>query len=426
MRVNLPAASVGPCELTLQYAVPVAGMKPCEPSVLSVPLPMPADGELTGNRLVVKAARNTSVSPRGVGWTIADRTSAGLREQAVWQLTAAKRMDRIDLDLRTEGGDATAAATVDRVWIQTWLTAPERQDLAVYQFTTNRKEWEVVFPAGATPDPEAVFVNGKRIEGCAVAEDRLLVPLSAGGEYRRFVVELRYHFSGPRPPRGAMCLEFPRLNSGTHVWRMYWQLILPANEHLMTNPAGFTGEFTWGWQDYAWGRQPLLDQAQLEAWSGATLRTTLPERSNLYLLSTAGDADQAELRTVGRTSIVLWASGMALVAGLLLIYVPAARHPAVLLTAGIAILAAGLVAPEPTLLLAQGASLGVGLTLLAGFLERSLSSRRRFPVRKETASALVGATSTHSALRPLLVDGHATTETAPAIVVAAPPGKVER
>ena len=158
---------------------------------------------------------------------------------------------------------------------------------------------------------------------------------------------------------------------------MYWQLVLPTDEHLVANPAGFTGEFRWGWQGYFWGRQPLLDQAQLESWVGAAPRDPLPERANLYLFSTLGNVEQAEVHTAGRAWIVLWASGAALVAGLLLIYVPASRHPATLLVVGIALLAAGLIAPEPTLLLAQAASLGLVLTLLAGLLERVMTGRRR-------------------------------------------------
>ena len=234
-------------------------------------------------------------------------------------------------------------------------------------------------------------------------------------------IELLYQFSGPRPPRGALQLEFPRLGPDVWVRRMYWQLVLPANEHVVANPAGFTGEFAWGWRGYFWGRQPLLDQSQLESWVGAAPQPPLPERANLYLFSTLGDVRQAELHTAGRTWIVLWASGAALVAGLLLIYVPASRHPATLLAVGIGLLAAGLIAPEPTLLLAQAASLGLALALLAGLLERGVArQRRRTAVRKEPSHPRVELGSTHSPYRSPLVNGQASTETMPAIQPQSP------
>ena len=193
--------------------------------------------------------------------------------------------------------------------------------------------------------------------------------------------------------------------------------MLPANEHLLVNPDGFTNEFHWGWQGYFWGRQPLLDQSQLESWIGAAPRDPLSERANLYLFSTLGNVDGAEIRTAARTWIVFWASGAALVAGLLLIYVPAGRHPVTLLTVGMTLLAAGLVAPEPTLLLAQAASLGLALSLLAGFLDRGASRRRpRTSARKESSSSSrVEVGSTHSPYRMPIGNSQPPTETLPAV-----------
>jgi hypothetical protein len=222
-----------------------------------------------------------------------------------------------------------------------------------------------------------------------------------------------------------MRLEFPRFGPECWVRREYWQLVLPANEHLIGDPSGFSGESTWGWQGYFWGRQPVLDQTQLESWVGVAPRTPLPERANQYLFSTFGTVSQAELRTAGRTWIVLWASGIALLAGLLLIHIPAVRHPAVLLALGVGLLAAGLVAPEPTLLFAQAAILGLVLTLTAGLLERGLGGRRRLPVRREPSSAVLEVASTHTAYHVPRTSGQASTETAPAIVVE-PPGKGDR
>jgi hypothetical protein len=131
---------------------------------------------------------------------------------------------------------------------------------------------------------------------------------------------------------------------------------------------------------------------------------------NQYLFSALGNVEHAEVRTAGRTWIVLWASGAALVAGLLLIYVPVSRHPATLLTAGMVLLATGLVAPEPTLLLAQAACLGLVLTLLAGMLERGVARRRRILARKEPSSSRVELGSTHTGFGRAIADHPRSTE----------------
>jgi hypothetical protein len=85
-----------------------------------------------------------------------------------------------------------------------------------------------------------------------------------------------------------------------------------------------------------------------------------------------------------------------------------------LLVAGIALLAAGLIMPEPTLLLAQAASLGLALTLLAGLLERGVRRRRR-TAPKEASSALVELGSTHAHSRPMPTPGNMSTDTMPAV-----------
>ncbi len=427
MRVTLPSPRIGTCELVLQYSVPVSEPTPQRSSSLALPLPMPEDGQMAANSLTVKASRNTRASLRKAGaWSVVAREAGASGGQADLRLTAAQKVLRLDLDLQWKTDDTAGATIVDRAWVQSWLTASARQDRAAYQLTTNRKEIEVVFPVGVAINQAVVRVDGKRVESRAVAEDRLLILLPGQREGHRFAIELRYHFPEPRPPRGAMRLEFPQLGPDAWVRRMYWQLVLPVNEHVMANPSGFISEFTWDWRGYFWGRQPLLDQAQLESWVGVAPRAPLPERANLYLFSTLGDVEQAEVHTAGRTWIVLWASGAALVAGLLLIYVPASRHPATLLVVGIVLLAAGMIAPEPTLLLAQAASLGLVLTLLAGLLERSVTRRRhRTTARQEPSGAPVELGSSHTPYPPPLAASQISTDTMPAVQPPSP-GNADR
>ena len=115
----------------------------------------------------------------------------------------------------------------------------------------------------------------------------------------------------------------------------------------------------------------------METWTGAQARTPLPSQTNRYLFSGVGAVDSLQLYTTSRSWIVLLAAGTALVFGLLLIYVPGIRHPATLLVVAVLLFGAGLLYPEPTLLMLQAASLGLALTLVAALLGRTVTRRRR-------------------------------------------------
>ena len=415
MAIALPRPRIGPCELVVRYTVPLPEPTTKQSRMLTVPLPMPRDGEIIGNKVSVTPGENLQVAPRKGPWTAVENDPARAERRAGLLLTAAKRVAKIDLEMRWEDVENPGFLFVDRAWVQSWLTYSARQDRTVYQFVTRQKELEVTLPAGAATGQMPVLLDGQRVECRSPAENRLLVPLASEGQPRRYVLELYYHFPDARPPRGLLDLEFARLGGDAWLRRMYWQLVLPRNEHVIANPEGFTGEFDWGWQGYFWGRQPLLDQAQLESWVGASSRSSLPEGCNLYLYSALGKVNGAELRTAGRSWIVLWASGAALVAGLLLIYVPASRHPATLLAATMVLLGVGAIAPEPTLLVAQAASLGLVLTLLAGLLERGVRRRRRRATIQEPSSPHVELGSSRLPRPPTAAGSPSSTQAMPAI-----------
>ena len=89
--------------------------------------------------------------------------------------------------------------------------------------------------------------------------------------------------------------------------------------------------------------------------------------------------------------------------GWLLIFVPASRHPATLFAVAVVALWAGMLYPEPALLVTQAASLGLALTLLAGLLQRSVSRRRRGagPYESSSWTPEKGSTATqHQAAVP--------------------------
>ena len=219
--------------------------------------------------------------------------------------------------------------------------------------------------------------------------------MSADVEPPRYVLSLQYHFpdrGGARWPDvrvGAMKFEFPSLGDDTWVRRAYWQLLLPPEEHLVVSPRELTGEFAWGWNHFYFGRQPVLSQADLENWVG--LRhpgsTPAPAGMNVYLFSSLGRIGPCEIVTAGRSTIVFVSSGIALLAGLLLIYVRAARHPVVLLAATAILAGLTAIYPELALMAAQASAVGLALVLLAVFL-RQLTAGSRQPLLAEVSSAV--------------------------------------
>jgi hypothetical protein len=253
-------------------------------------------------------------------------------------------------------------------------------------------------------------------------------------ELQSHVLEVRYSFPDRPKGRGRLMLELPKLGAGVSARRSYWQLILPRDEYLIAGPAELTSEAAWSWQGFYWARSALFDQRYLEAWVrdesprsvGEELAAAAPPAvsasTNQYLFSSIDIGGPQEVRTAGRSSLVLLGSGLVLLAGLALIYAPALRHPALLFAAALALFAGALIYPEVTLLWLQAALAGALLTGLAGLLQRNVSRRRR----RETlirggSSSIVHRNSTRTHPRHTAAPAPVSTETAAVAVELSAP-----
>ncbi len=403
IRVNLPEPCIGRCELTVQLAADFPALELSKRTSWSVPLVMLADAECAENKLYLTSAPGIKIINIGDAWKPLDKDGKGLAQAGLetgLELKSDECRDRLDLELERYNRGVNNTAVIERQWIQTWLSSSARQDRAVFQLTGNQKKLVFHLPGGAAPDEMLAMLDGQIVEAQAWGENRFSLALPGDGEIRSHLVELRYHFPGPRPAQGLLSLDFPRLDCCEWTRRMYWQLVLPQNEHVLVNPSGFDREYRWKWNGYFWGREPVLNQTQLETWIGAPQHAALPEGASIYLYGNLGGADRAELRTMGRTSIVALASGAALMLGLLLIYVPLVRHPFSLLAAGLVLLSLAMIYPEPAAMIAQASGLGLALTLLAGMLERSMARRRKKTAFKASSKAIKELSSSRRLLQP--------------------------
>lgn len=402
MRVPLGAPRIGRCELAVAYSLRHERLSNTGKTPVKIPLVLPAESQLTSNELSVVPKPGVSVSyPKGFPvspWIEDSRTGRQAAPGAI-ALTARRGIPEVTLALTSKDDRVEAASTVERAWIQTRLTDGHREDRAVYRAATAESRLRCSLPKGADLSSLEVFIDGRRIkpefDASAEASD-VNVPVTPGSSSEH-LVELRYHFA-ERSAAGPMALEPPRFKPAVWVRQLYWELILPGHEHLVMAPAGFTGEFRWVWSAPFWRRQAPLDQSELERWIGvpATATTdagrdetseqvsarqrTNAATTNRYLFSSAGEAAPLTPYSMSRSRLVLAASLPLLVVGLLLIYFPVTRHPALGLLVGMAVVAVSLIDPEAAILVAQAASVGLILAIGAVLLARMRIPQRPVPV----------------------------------------------
>jgi hypothetical protein len=379
MRISLPEACLGGCTILARYTLPLPAPQAVKPIAQTIPLIVPADGEVTGNKLLLASPSGIKASLLGNVWLTTGKEPVLAGRLSTRSFQAEGTVDRMNIEIAKEETSGVNAAVIERAWIQTWLTSAARQDRAVFQLLTNQNELTLKMPPGAVLAQMAAVLDGKRIPLSQSGNDRLSIPLSTDGELRRYVLEIIYHFDDASPLAGRLKCDFPQIGSGAWNRRLYWQLILPQNEHVLADPKGFVNEYRWAFQGYCWGRQPSLNQEELETWVGTTHRTAPSDGLNVYLFSTLGAIEGGEVKTAARAWIVLLSSGTALLIGLLLIYLPSLRHPATLLALAFGLLSLGVIYPEPTILLAQTSSIGLVLALITGLFVRLFPHRRKIP-----------------------------------------------
>jgi hypothetical protein len=184
-------------------------------------------------------------------------------------------------------------------------------------------------------------------------------------------LELRYPYAS-RTAGSLVALNVPDFGEGVPLRRLYWQMIVPRNQHLLTSDANLTPEFRWAWQGLHWSRANLLDQADLENWTETLREPTASESLNVYLFSVIGDNESLTVRIARRSTIVFFASAIALAIVLAALYAAPLRRPRWMMAIGVGLGVLALAYPEPAIVLAQAALLGIGLAVVAALLHRVL------------------------------------------------------
>ena len=379
--IHFPEDQIGRCEVSLRYVIPASFDSPGVDPLYDVPLILPADSSyasLEEHQLEMVPDGRLQVSLVGSGWSLRSASIVETnQQQPIYE--AEDRGESVTVAVAIDRSPRPTSTRLQRVWVQTWFSEASRRDRTTFQLTTNESRLQFQLPSTSSPSEVKVFVNGRDWAAMTSTDaERVDVELDNPGMPQNYTVELWYWIDSRPSPLGQVSVAY--LTGSETAQRVYWQLVLPQNEHLLWAPVGLTPEYQWKWKAYRWGRQSNLGLRDLESRLATLAQDSFPTAQNEYLFSTISPINQVDFHTVDRATIVVFVSGATLLFGLMLIYSSVLRSPISLLVIGVAVLSIGLVFPEPTVFAVQAGVLGWTLTLVAQALKWSLGrSQGRLP-----------------------------------------------
>ena len=408
----LPSPMQGSFAVAWNYVIPLQrnGAQVATDQKLS--FVVPTDVEWDEHRLSIVDGADFKGEVNDDRWMRNDAQSSP--ESATY--TASGGLDGVNLRVTTAAGPQAAELRVEKVWVQTWLSADERQERVVWRLATRRPTLRIALPAEVPTDDVDVLLNGAREFSRRVVGDHVLqVELSEAARQNDIVLEVWYRFQEGRPAKGRMLLQAARLEEPHWIRRGYWQLIVPEDEHLLAVGSPYLSESQWRWNQLFWSPAGSWEQSQLEDWIGASRQEAVPTATHRYLFSVTGEMPSLEATSWDRRGLILIASGFVLAVGLLFLYWPVLRHPLVIVAMGVVLATLALIQPPLAILIAQTAALGTALLLVACGLEW-LYTRRRV---ERPAPPTAGSTAPHPMLEAVLVENPSdelrTTETVPLV-----------
>ncbi len=405
--VLLPGEHLGTFTVELRYSLPMERIEREGHTVADFRLALPMEVQLVENLLEIRVDAPIQILPlrtfpENLPWTelaestgyrpmFSDKTEQVKKRSTTTNLMcrATTPQDHITLGLEVKAAITTDIKTIDRFWLQTWLTGSMRQDRAVFLFPPMvdsmeidrqgvqsemlKRTFTLHLPQGASADEAEVWIDrqaakfGSELKRISANTLQVVLPAVAANVPR--TVEVRYQFEENLPVWGNFTMSMPYVQNMTWIRGMYWQVVLPGDTHIFAAPDELTMEYTWGWNQCFWGRVPTWEQETLERWSGALSGSPTPLKMNRYVFAGMGThetfANGSTFFLINRTMLVLVAAIVVFGLGVLFLYFQFMLRPIPLLVMLLVLGGFAFHSPDLALLGLQAAALGVLLLLLS-------------------------------------------------------------
>ena len=296
--------------------------------------------------------------------------------QAADSLNVAAKTQPQTADVRVRRVDAerSQSIVIERAFTQTWLGKSQRQDRTTLLLGAAESPLLVQLPRGADSNAAYVLINGQPAihNDAGNATLSIELPPDIGDKLR---LEVGYPFKN-RSSIGPMRMEMPALNDAGWIRELYWQVVTPADEHLIWSSDRFALNNRWQLEGLGWQRQPEFSQSELEEWGGATKQLQPPTDTNTYLFGGFGERASLELRTASRRFLLLAGAIAALCAFFLWQFATETVRKFAVLPLFLTVVVAAALNLGLAVLLCEAAAIGFALIGMARLIQWILPSSR--------------------------------------------------
>ena len=384
--IQLDEDRLGTFRILIDFDLPVPEALAITSVPVQIPLVQSTDTEFSSTRFeLVESGGIQAVLPEGQ-W----KSELDIENRPVWRAAGSK--SQIDLTLRRSDLAASHHFTVPRVAIVQVIEDRDQgiaQAWACFQIRGDVTTLAVRFPA----TPRTLRPPSFSWDGQILAPDQSREITVTGGE-TEFRLDLSRFTPGPQHllkvdyllpgvwERGLVAskhdLVAPRLADTIHVAETLWQVHLPIGQHLFSGSRGHTPQFSWRWKSLHFGRTPTSGFERVDQWlQSPGPAPNLPQlpASNIYAFTGLGPPGEISIRSISQWGLVLLGAGLALAAGLILLYIPRTRHVVCFLASGFVVALLAIWFAEPIALLLQPALLGLTLAGLATLIHNRFGRR---------------------------------------------------
>lgn len=366
---------------------------PVERGAIVVPLLRAGDVAHHGCQLVWRMRGGDGLSLSDAAWQFESETES----TRTWRTVSTP--DTVTAQYERVVPDYWRRVSVSRAWLSTEVEMDGTLRTHAHYRVVN---CPAAFPVTLPPEARLIAVrwNGQTQPlpapvSVAASGDQFLLsaPLVGGDQLLTLDYEVR--------PVTALTftdeLQIEPVRFARELWiaQLYWQLILPDSQHLLTLPEGWTSQNEWRFDTWLFGRRPVMTQQQLEEWVGlatnggpsGTVRGERLERVGHRYLFTGGSIRKAlAARTMSRSVLVLVGAGSALVLGFVLVQVRQTRTVFTFLLLAFLLAVAGLWHAEVVAVLFQPAVFGVTLAAITAWIDGQIQRRRQRPAVLDLAT----------------------------------------